>query len=49
MMIDQVVLARGFHEATWSAALERSTASTVHFARLTAGAHVEITRFVIVR
>jgi hypothetical protein len=48
-LVDQVLLPRGFHETPWSAALEKSTASTVHFARLTAGAHIEITRFVIVR
>lgn len=48
-LIDGVVLPRGVHETPWSAAMGSSTASAVHFARLTAGAHVEITRFVVVR
>ena len=48
-LIDGVVMARGIHETPWSAAFGSQAASAVHFARLTAGAHVEITRFVVVR
>jgi hypothetical protein len=48
-LVDHVLLSRGVHEMPWSAAMGAPTASAVHFARLTAGENVEITRFVIVR
>ncbi|HET9886019.1 MAG TPA: T9SS type A sorting domain-containing protein [bacterium] len=46
-LVDHVVLPPGIHEVPWSATLG-ATASAVHFARLTAGENVEITRFVLV-
>jgi hypothetical protein len=46
-LVDHVVLPRGVHEMPWSAEPGSSTASTVHFARLTAGEHVEIIKFVV--
>jgi hypothetical protein len=48
-LVDQVVLPRGIHEMHWSSAMGVPTASAVHFARLTAGENVEITRFVLLR
>jgi len=48
-LIDRVVLPRGMHETPWSQPLSSTTASAVHFARLIAGDHAEITRFVVVR